>query len=184
MNLTLMQLQRIMPHAGGDLNIFVQPLNLAMKEFGIDTPVRVASFLAQVGHESGSFRYMEEIASGSAYDDRADLGNTDPEAIIVAHKNGTTPGRFWKGHGPIQITGYHNHRTCGEALGMDLVEYPIILTMPLHGCRGAAWFWDSRNLNALADSGQQERLRRRVNGGLNGFADVMAYLERATEVLV
>lgn len=83
MILTLAQLQRIMP-ASTQASLFLEPLNAAMQEFGIDTRLRMAAFLAQIGHESGQFRFMEELASGAAYDNRADLGNTNPEAIRIA----------------------------------------------------------------------------------------------------
>lgn len=177
------KLRAIMPHAPPDLVRFVAPLNIAMDEFNIDTPVRQAAFLAQVAHESGSFRYMEELASGDKYEGRRDLGNHEQAAIDAAAAHGTTPGRFYKGHGPIQITGYYNHRDCGIALGLDLVNEPTLITDPMAGCAAAAWYWHSRGLNRLADEGKQELIRRRVNGGLNGYADVLAYLERSTRVL-
>ena len=180
--ITYADLLAIMPH-GKNLQRFVQPLNDAMDEFQIDTPTRQAAFLAQLAHESGSFRYMEELADGSAYEGRRDLGNHEQDAIDAASAHDTTPGKFYKGHGPIQITGYYNHRDCGRALELDLVNAPILLTLPEHGCRAAGWFWHSRGLNALADAGQFQALTRRINGGLNGLADRMAYWQRATEQL-
>ena len=180
--ITYADLLAIMPH-GVNLQQFVQPLNDAMDEFDINTPARQAAFLAQLAHESGSFRYMEELANGSAYEGRHDLGNDKPEAISAAAAHGTTPGRFYKGHGPIQITGYDNHRQCGEALGLDLVNSPVLLTLPEHGCRAAGWFWKTRGCNELADSGKFEAVTRRINGGLNGLTDRMAYWDRATEQL-
>lgn len=177
------QLRQIMPHAPANLTEFVVPLDLAMQEFMIDTPVRQAAFIAQLAHESGSFRYMEEIADGSAYEGRRDLGNHEQEALDAAAAQGSTPGRFYKGHGPIQITGYYNHRDCGRALELDLVNSPTLITTPTHGCRSAAWFWHSRGLNRLADEGKQEAITRRINGGLNGYADRMTYLDRAQRAL-
>jgi putative chitinase len=177
------QLREIMPHAPADLAMFVRPLNEAMAEFGIDTKVRRAAFLAQLAHESGSFRYMEEIASGEAYDGRRDLGNHEQEAIDAATAAGTTPGRFYKGRGPIQTTGYYNYRDAGKVLRLDLVNSPNLLIIPLHGCRAAGYFWKSRGCNELADAGKFEAVTRRVNGGLNGLADRLAFWGRATEVL-
>lgn len=181
--MTYDQLREIMPHAPPGLVKFITPLNLAMAEFEINTPVRQAAFLAQLGHESGSFRYMEEIASGEAYEGRSDLGNTKPEAIEAAARHGTTPGRFYKGHGPIQITGWDNHLHCGLDLGLDLVNEPTLLCEPTNGCRAAGWFWKTRGCNDLADAGKFEAVTRRVNGGLNGYADRVAYLDRAREAL-
>lgn len=181
--ITYDELRAIMPHAPSDLVQFVTPLNVAMEEFEINTKTRMAAFLAQLAHESGSFRYMEEIADGSAYEGRADLGNTEPEAFEAATKQYSTPGRFYKGHGPIQITGYYNHLKCGEALGLDLVNAPRLITYPMDGCRSAGWFWNSRGLNILADAGKFEAIVRKINGGLNGLADRQAYLDKATRVL-
>lgn len=79
------QLQKIMPSATpARIANFVCPLNATMDEFGITTPKRQSAFLAQLAHESGSLRYVREIASGDAYDNRADLGNTRPDAIALA----------------------------------------------------------------------------------------------------
>src|SRR5207342_2210749 len=88
-------------------------LNAAMAEAKINTPARKAAFLAQLAHESGELRYMEEIADGSAYEGRRDLGNTHPG-----------DGRRFKGRGPIQLTGRANYERFGELLGVDLVNDP------------------------------------------------------------
>jgi len=181
--ITYDQLRAIMPHAQPGLQNFVVPLDLAMCEWQINTPTRQAAFLAQLAHESGSFRYMQEIASGADYDGRRDLGNHEQEAIDIAAANGTTPGRFFKGHGPIQTTGYYNHRDCAKALRIDCLHNPTLITLPTDGCRAAGWYWSSRGCNVLADKGQFELLTRRINGGLNGLADRMAYWDRAMGAL-
>ncbi|HEX7635835.1 MAG TPA: glycoside hydrolase family 19 protein [Noviherbaspirillum sp.] len=190
MILTLTQLQRIMP-ASTRASLFLEPLNAAMQEFGIDTRVRVAAFLSQIGHESAQFRFMEELASGAAYDNRADLGNTNPEAIRIAAAHGSTPGRFWKGHGPIQITGYHNHLAAMLALHVDCVEQPRLLCEPVHGCRAAGWFWSVNGLAKWADAGDIDGVSDLVNrgkktaaiGDANGFTERKAIWERALEVI-
>ena len=179
----------IMPHAIQRVMVFLDPLNEAMDEGEINTPERTAAFLAQLAHESGEFRYMQELADGSAYDHRADLGNTRPEAIQISESHGSSPGRWWKGHGPIQITGYDNHRDCSEALYGDpmvLLHDPMRLTRPTDGCRSAVWFWNTRNLNTWADKDTEEGFKaitRRINGGLNGWNDRLRYWERARSVL-
>lgn len=190
MILTLAQLQRIMP-ASTRASLFLEPLNAAMEEFGIDTRLRMAAFLSQIGHESGQFRFMEELASGAAYDNRADLGNTNPEAIRIAAAHGSTPGRFWKGHGPIQITGYHNHLAAMMALHVDCLEQPRLLCEPVHGCRAAGWFWSVNGLAKWADAGDIDGVSDLVNrgkktvaiGDANGFAERKAIWERALEVI-
>lgn len=178
--ITLDQLRAIMPYAGKRAEVFLDPLNRAMDEFKIDTPARQAAFLAQVAHESGSLRYVRELASGEAYD----TGR-------LAERLGNTPeddddGRRYKGRGLIQITGTDNYRACSDALFGDpqhLLDHPEILEQPEHACRSAAWFWDSRNLNAHADRGEFALITRRINGGTNGLADRLAYFDRAKRVL-
>jgi len=177
------QMLAIMPYAANRIDTFIPHLIASMDEFEINTQGRRAAFLAQLGHESGQFRYMEEIADGSAYDGRVDLGNTRPEAIRIAHRNGTTPGRFWKGHGPIQITGYHNHLAMMMALGIDCLENPRLLCEPQHGCRSAAQFWHSHGLNALADTGNFLRITKIINGGYNHYKQRLALYDKAREVL-
>ena len=180
------QLQRIMPSATpASIANFIGPLNATMDEFGITTPKRQAAFLAQLAHESGSLRYVEEIASGAAYDNRADLGNTRPDAIALAELAGTTPGRYYKGRGLIQITGYDNYLACSRALLRDdsLTKNPAMLERADLACRSAGWYWDSRRLNAFADAGAFETITRKINGGLNGQADRLAHYQRALSVL-
>lgn len=184
--LTLDQLRAIMPFAGLRAESFWQPLNRAMEEFSIDTPARQAAFLAQVAHESGSLRYTREIASGAAYDDRDDLGNTRPEAVQIAAEHDSTPGRWWRGHGLIQITGFDNHRACSIALYNDpdyLLHHPEALELPAPACRSAAWFWLAHHLNDHADRGDFLRVTRIINGGTNGLQDRLAFYERAQKVL-
>jgi len=180
------QLQRIMPSAPpARIANFIGPLNATMDEFGITTPKRQAAFLAQLAHESGSLRYVEEIASGAAYDNRADLGNTRPDAIALAELAGTTPGRYYKGRGLIQITGYDNYLACSRALLRDdsLTKNPSMLERADLACRSAGWYWDSRRLNDYADAGQFETITRKINGGLNGQSDRLAHYQRALSVL-
>jgi putative chitinase len=182
--LTEPQFATIMPRVLTPRRSLYYPyLVAAMDEFAINTPARAAAFLAQLAHESGELRWMQEIASGSAYDNRADLGNTRPIAIEIARENNTTPGRFWKGHGPIQITGYDNHYSASVALAIDCVHRPLLLTEPQYAFRGAGWFWQSRDLNALADRGEFRLMTKRINGGYNGLAERVEYWLRALRVL-
>ncbi len=133
----------------------------------LDTPLRFAHFMAQLIHESGSFRYMEEIASGAAYEGRADLGNT------VAGD-----GKRYKGRGPIQLTGRANYRAYGQAFGIDFESHPEIVAMPSIGLMVACRYWQTHGLNALADADNVERITRKINGGLNGFDDRKHHLAK------
>lgn len=170
--ITAKTLSAVMPLARGSIALYLPSLAAAMAEFGIDTPPRQAAFLAQLAHESGQLRYVREIATGEAYEGRADLGNTQPG-----------DGRRYKGRGLIQITGRDNYRKCGEYLGIDLIANPELLETPELAARSAAWFWSVNGLNELADEGDLKRITRRINGGLNGWQDRQSYYARACNSL-
>lgn len=177
MNLvTANQLKHIMPLAGPRADTFCASLNAAMAEFSINTPARQAAFIAQVAHESGQLRYTRELWGPTpaqvAYEGRADLGNSYPG-----------DGLLYRGRGLIQITGRANYKTCGAALGLDLVLFPELLEQPMYASRSAAWFWQSHGLNELADVGDQVKITRRINGGTNGLAERLAFFELAKKVI-
>lgn len=166
---------QIMPNAAKRIDDFVIPLNDAMREFSINTPARCAAFLAQLAHESGEFRYMREIASGAAYEGRADLGNTE-----------AGDGVRFKGRGPIQITGRANYLKYSRILYGDdrLLETPDLLEQPVDGCRVAGAFWVANGLNELADAGRFVSITRCINGGTNGLEDRQKYYARAQRVIM
>lgn len=168
------QLAAILPLAGRRLDAFVSPLNAAMREWFISTPERQAAFLAQVGHESGSLVYLRELASGAAYEGRADLGNTRPG-----------DGVRFKGRGPIQITGRDNYGACSLALFRDdrLLQFPEMLEDPAIGCRAAGWFWHAHGLNDLADDGNFRRITKIINGGYTHYDERLALFNTASAVL-
>ena len=176
MSITQQQLLQILPSAGPVAGVFVPVLNAAMGHYQIVGTKRVAAFIAQIGHESGQLKYVKEIwgptAAQAKYEGRKDLGNT------VAGD-----GSKYRGRGLIQITGRANYMACGEALNLDLIKQPEQLEKPQHACMSAAWFWATKGLNTLADSGQFDKITRRINGGQNGAADRQALFARAMRVL-
>jgi predicted chitinase len=167
------ELRQIMPNCAPQKRTDYFPfIQQAMQEFAITTYLRESAFLAQLAHESGELRYMEEIASGSAYEGRKDLGNTQPG-----------DGKRFKGRGPIQLTGRANYAKYGQLLGLDLVNNPTMAATKEVGFRIAGQFWKLNGLNELADQQKFETITRRINGGINGLADRIKYYERAKKVL-
>lgn len=139
---------------------------------GLNHPARLAHYISQLAHESGEFRYDREIwgptDAQKRYDTRTDLGNT-------AAADGD--GYLFRGRTAIQVTGGANYRRFLEWCRIqfsnvpDFERYPDLLnTDPWEGL-GPIWYWETNNLNALADTGSVRLVTRRINGGYNGLAD-------------
>lgn len=158
--------------------------------FGMMLPHRLAQYLCQIFHESGAFRYDREVwgptPAQQRYEGRKDLGNTQKG-----------DGKKFKGHGPMQVTGRANttafYKWCAVMFPQpqvpDFVSQPqLINTDPWEGLTGI-WYWSEGNptgtsLNVYADSGDIEMITRRINGGLNGYADRLAWYDRVALVLL
>lgn len=138
----------------------VAGFNRELPAYQINTGLRISHFMAQCAHECDNFRTMEEYASGEAYEGRAALGNVQPG-----------DGVRYKGRGIIQLTGRRNYRTYGAALGLDLENNPELAAVPENAVKIACEYWKRNDLNTLADADNLEAITRRINGGLNGFAD-------------
>ncbi|MHC8342547.1 glycoside hydrolase family 19 protein [Pseudomonas sp. RT6P73] len=182
MSLTSAQLQQIFPNARSQAGVFISALNSAMIHRNINTPKRIAAFLAQVGHESGQLQYVRELGSNQ-YLSKYDTGT-------LALRLGNTPqadgdGQKYRGRGLIQITGHNNYRQCSLGLFGDerLLSLPELLEQPQWAAESAAWFWEQNGLNELADRDQFNSITRRINGGLNGLQDRLQLWARARAVL-
>lgn len=161
--ITEFQLKQALPFATeANIKKYLTPLNLTCEKYSINTPKRISAFLAQIAHESGSLRYVRELASGDAYDTRTDLGNT-PEI--------DGDGAKYKGRGLIQVTGKANYKALSVALNFDFVNEPEKLELPGAATMSAGWFWNLRGLNALADVDDFRKITKRINGGYNGWDD-------------
>lgn len=170
------QLRQIMRYCSeATAREYATPINDAQTAFGIDqTNARQAAFIAQVAQESGELCYACEIASGAEYEGRADLGNTKPG-----------DGKRFKGRGLLQVTGRTNYEACSLALYGDyrLLSDPTLLEEPHDGAQAAGWYWQSHSLSPIADAGDFVLLTKKINGGLNGYAQRVVYWERAKQVL-
>lgn len=150
------------------------PVSDALERSEATTPRRMSMWLAQIGHESGGLRYMEEIADGSQYEGRADLGNTRPG-----------DGKRFKGRGPIQVTGRHNytalsvwaHRQGLVPTPTWFVDRPGDLATDRYGFYGAVWYWTvaQPHINSLSDAGDLIAVTKAINGGLHGIHDRKKY---------
>jgi putative chitinase len=177
-------IRSLFPHCTNDnFNKFAPYFPTLLEKYNINTLYRLAAFCAQVEVESGSLFYVKEIASGEAYEHRKDLGNLTKEALDAAHAQGTTTGRFYKGHGLIQITGFYNHKQCGLALGLDLVNDPTLLCEPEYALESACWFWREHNCNELADVSLFGAITKIINGGYNHLKERIAAYNRNKQVL-
>jgi len=194
MKLTTQQLNNIAPFAKDQLiDVVVKHFNDLNDIYGVNTPIRIAHFFAQVIHESGSFKHTQEIADGSAYEGRADLGNIYPG-----------DGKKFKGHGYIQVTGRSNHAACSKHIfgnELELLNNPGLLSTPRYAMQSALWFWTSRDLNNYADKPETwrkeiifrkkkkivnnfEYITYRVNGGFNHFIERQTHFNLAVSELL
>ncbi|HBP6281441.1 TPA: glycoside hydrolase family 19 protein [Pseudomonas aeruginosa] len=208
MLITEQQLLQILPNAGPQAGVFVGALNRGMTCFGITSPVRVAAFLAQVGHESSQLTRLVENLNYSArglaatWPSRYRGADGNPNALALnlaghpqaianntyASRNGNgdeASGDGWRyrGRGLLQITGRKNYRAAGAGLGLPLEAEPELLEQPEHAARSSAWWWAAHGLNGLADLGSFALITRTINGGMNGQVERLELWERAKAVL-
>lgn len=187
---------------------FVEPIRLTLERYEINTPKRIAGFLAQVAHESARFSRLVENLNYSAdglaktWPNRFRGPDGKPNALALSlHRkpelianhvyasrmgNGapaTGDGWKYRGRGLIQVTGKENYAACGKALGIDLLAAPESLESPLYAALSAGWYWHHRGLNAPADAGDMQRVTRIINGGTHGLQDRLAIYAEAQKVL-
>lgn len=171
--MTKENLSKILAFASSEnINKFYQPLEETCERFGINTPKRQAAFIAQLAHESGSLKYVKELASGQAYEGRKDLGNIYPG-----------DGPRFKGRGLIQLTGRTNYEKASQFFGVDFVKNPELIETPHYAAMIAGWFWDTRKLNQYADIKDFKKITKIINGGYNGLTDRQKHYDRACKIL-
>ena len=171
--------------------------------YQINTPRRIAHFLAQIGVESGWLRRVEENLTYSAVRltqvwprrfptiEIATPYAGHPERLanlVYADRMGNGPpasgdGYRFRGRGLKQLTGRRNYEACGAALGVPLVTQPDLLTTPKLAALSAGWFWDANRINRLADIDDVGAVTRVVNGGTNGLDERQEAYRRAIQHL-
>jgi predicted chitinase len=160
---------------------YCEPFNEAMIAADCTTVKRAAMWCAQLGEESGGLRWMRELASGSEYEGRADLGNTQPG-----------DGVRYAGRGPIQLTGRSNYGAfsrwaASKGFTNDpnlFVNQPALLEDPKWGLLAATYYWTVARpqINSMCDSGDVVGVTRAINGGTNGLADRQARYNRCIQM--
>jgi len=146
----------------------------AMDKEGITNPDARAQIMAQAAHESGSFRYTEELGKPAyfeKYNGRKDLGNTQPG-----------DGPRFKGRGFLQTTGRVNYDQFKQAFGVDVIEKPEVLAEAKYAA-DSALFWFKKNAKKVeklsgGDWANTKGVTKAVNGGFNGLEDRMQYFEK------
>lgn len=205
--LTEQQLLQILPKARPIAGIFLPALNRAALRWKIDSSVRMAAFLAQVGHESGQLRSLVENLNYSAEalvrtwpsrftPQTAGAYARQPEKIankVYGGRMGNgaeASGDGWrfKGRGLIQLTGRSNYRAAGTGLGLPLEDQPELLEQAEHAAQSAAWWWAKHGLNELADAGRIQDIGSLINTGQpgrvpHGAAERKALYDLALKVL-
>jgi putative chitinase len=204
MQITREQLQQIIPR-NPYIDQWCSALNQLLPDYGIDTPQRVAAFLAQCAHESGNFVFLKENLNYRAASLRkifpkyfpddaianqyASLPNK-AEAIanrIYANRMGNGPeesgdGYRYCGRGLIQLTGRNNYEAFADSIESTPEEVSEYLQTFEGAVQSACWFWESNNLNQFADTDDIKTMTRRINGGFIGLEDRIKHYEHARHV--
>ena len=173
-----------------------------LPEYEINTPRRVAAFLAQCAHESGGFKFLKENLNYKAASLRKVFPKYFPNDAIAAQYAGkgemianrvygarmgngpeeTGDGYRYCGRGLIQLTGKDNYSWFAASLDMPVEDVPEYLGTFEGAVQSACWFWESNNLNQFADSGDILTMTKRINGGTIGLEDRKKHYEHALHI--
>ena len=180
-----------------------EALEQALPDYDINTPERVAAFMAQTAHESGEYRAIKENLNYRAvslrkvfpkYFPTDELANTyaqNPEKIanrVYANRMGNGPeesgdGYRYCGRGLIQLTGKSNYQAFADSIEITPEEVSEYLATFEGAVQSACWFWEANNLNKWADSGDMVMLTKKINGGTIGLEDRIKHYNHVLEVL-
>lgn len=177
-----------------------------MEKFEINTPLRLCHFLAQCAHESGNFKAVSEnlnygpVALMGTFKKyfpdlpKAEAYARKPEKIanlVYGNRMGNGPessgeGFKYRGRGYIQLTGKVNYQSFDKVVEENITENPDLVATK-YPLLSAAWFWNSRALNALADKGAADAdvtaITKKVNGGTHGLEDRLAKFKKFYNIL-
>ena len=200
--LTREQLAQLIP-GNPYIEYWHNALSLCLPDYDINTPRRVAAFIAQCAHESGGFKFLKENLNYRAaslmkvwprYFPTQDIANqyANKQEMIANRAYGGRMGNGpeesgdgWKfcGRGLIQLTGRNNYQAFADSIETPIDEIPAYLQTFEGAVQSACWFWETNKLNQWADSGDILTLTKRINGGTLGLADRQKHYEHALHVL-
>ena len=184
------------------LDHWCDALNKLLPDYGIDTPQRVAAFIAQAAHESGNFTALHEnlnyrweslrkvFPKYFPTDELAQQYAHNQEAIanrVYANRMGngdeaSGDGYRYCGRGLIQLTGKSNYQSFADSIETDITAVPDYLQTFEGAVQSACWFWENNNLNQYADSDDILTMTKRINGGTIGLEDRKKHYEHAKHV--
>ena len=199
--LTNEQLAQIIP-GNPYIDHWYDALSQALPDYDINTPQRIASFLAQCAHESGGFVFLQENLNYRAEslsrvwpkyfppDIAAEYAH-NPERIAnraYANRMGNGPessGDGWAhcGRGLIQLTGRSNYQAFADSIETAIEDIPHYLATFEGAVQSACWFWESNNLNQYADNGDLLTMTKKINGGTLGLDDRTKRYQHALQVM-
>lgn len=200
--ISLNQLKQILPDNPSVDNWHVA-LTQILPDYEINTPQRIAAFLAQCAHESGGFKVLKENLNYKAASLQRVFPKYFPSAELAeqyAHNQPAIANRVYAnrmgngdeasgdgyrycGRGLIQLTGHDNYQAFAESLEGDITDVPEYLGTFEGAVQSACWFWEANNLNVLADAQDILALTKRINGGTIGLDDRIKHYNHALEVL-
>jgi putative chitinase len=190
-------------HGNPYIDQWYHALTEILPEYEINTPQRVAAFLAQCAHESGGFKFLKENLNYKAVSLRRVFPKYFPDDAIAAryannqeaianrvygNRMGNGPeesgdGFRYCGRGLIQLTGKDNYSWFAASLDMPVEEVPEYLGTFEGAVQSACWFWESNNLNVQADAGDIKLMTKKINGGFIGLEDRIKHYNHALHVL-
>ena len=203
--LTKDQLSELLP-GNPYLDYWYHALEQLLPDYDINTPQRIAAFIAQCSHESGGFRVLKENLNYRAVSLRKIFPKYFPDDTIANHyaslpnkqeaianrvyggRMGNGPeasgdGYRYCGRGLIQLTGKQNYEEFAMSIETPVEEIPEYLATFEGAAQSACWFWEKNNLNKWADAGDIKELTRRINGGYIGLEDRIKHYNHALHVL-
>ena len=203
--LTLSQLKQLLPK-----NPYVEHWHHALEQlfpdYDINTPKRMAAFIAQCSHESGGFMVLKENLNYKAATLRKifpkyfpndqiaqEYASKPNKQVAIASKvyanrmgkgdEASQEGYKFCGRGLIQLTGRSNYQAFADSLEMNIDDVPEYLATFEGAAQSACWFWETNKLNQCADAGDILTLTKRINGGTIGLEDRKKHYEHALHVL-